>query len=378
MLLPTDSPSAARLPSRRRVLASGALGVLALAGLPGCGRIAVGGPEAYTPPPPGIDDLYRADLLDVLDRAIAGAEALAGSDGDSDSDDGAPDPSGATADGSTGPALPGVLSMLVAALPAQRAALLTGAEAERAATAGSDPASTSPPPPSDAPTDAAGLLAVLVELRLLAADAARQVSGSLARPVVAIAAHSAWSARRLHVAAAAGEVAPLRPAEEIVPSREVPTTDPATVGAEVDYHSTIERAQQEEWYVGYLYEVLAARTTDAGEREAGLAHSDRHRARAESLAAIAEEDGAPVVPRQAVYALPGGTLDDRMAAELPRMLAEGLLVDHAALVGAAPFDRRPLSILATMQEGELLATRTEEMPPLPGLEIEDPAPSDGG
>lgn len=338
----------------------------------------MGGPEPYTPPPPGIDDLYRADLLDVLDRAIAGAEALADPGSDSDPVDEAPDPPGASSDGPTGPALTGVLAMLVDALPAQRAALLTGAEAERAATAGSDPGATPSPPPPDAPTDTAGLVAVLVELRLLAADAARQVSGSLARPVVAIAAHSAWSARRLHVAAAAGDVPPLRPSEEIVPSRAVPTTDPPTVGAEVDYDSTIERAQQEEWYAGYLYEVLAARTTDDGEREADLAHSDRHRARAESLAAIAEEDGAPVVPRQAVYALPGGTLDDRMAAELPRMLAEGLLVDHAALVGAAPFDRRPLSILATMQEGELLAARTDEMPPLPGLEVEDPAPSDGG
>lgn len=372
MLLPTDSPPAARLPSRRTLLASGALGVLALAGLPGCGRIAVGGPEAYTPPPPGIDDLFRADLLRVLDHAIAGAKALA------DPTDGAIDPAGSPADTSTGTALHGVLAMLVAALPEQRAALLTGAEAEQAATARSDPAGTPAPPPSEAPTDAAELVAVLVELRVLAADAARQVSGSLARPITAIAAHSAWSARRLHVAAAAGDVPRLRPAEEIVPTREVPATDPPSVGAEVDYHSTIERAQQEEWYSGYLYEVLAARATDDGERDTDLALSDRHRARAESLAAIAEKDGAPVVPRQAVYALPGGTLDDRMSAELPRMLAEGLLVDHVALAGAAPFDRRPLSIIAAMQEGELLAALTDTMQPLPGLEIEDPAPSDGG
>lgn len=366
MLLPTDPLPAARLPSRRRVLASGALGVLALAGVPGCGRIALGGPADYTPPPPGIDDLYRTDLLAVLDRAIAGTQTLADS-----------------ADGSTGTELADVLAMLSAALPEQRSALLTGAEAEREETAASDPVASDPaasptPTPSDTPTDAAGLVAVLVELRELTADAARQVSGSLARPIAAIAAHAAWSARRLHDAAAAGDVPALRSSEEIVPSREVPATDPPSVGAEVDYHSTIEQAQQEEWYAGYLYEVLAARTTDDGERDADLARSDLHRARAESLAAIAEEDGAPVVPRQAVYALPGGTLDDRMAAELPRMLAEGLLVDHVALVGAAPFDRRPLSIVAAMQEGELLAPLTVAMQPLPGLEIEDPAPSDGG
>lgn len=375
MLLPTDPRPAVRLPSRRGVLSTGALGVLALAGLPGCGRIALGGPEAYTPPPPGIDDLFRADLLAVLNRAIAGADTLAEAAGEpSGPADDAADPGGPPTD----PVLSDVLAMLLSALPDQHAALLTGAEAEHAAEARSDPAGTPSPLPSDAPTDAAGLVAVLAELRDLAADAARQISGSLARPVAAIAAQTAWSVRRLHAAAAAGEVPALRPAAELVPSREVPATDPPSVGAEVDYHSTIERAQQEEWYAGYLHEVLAARTADDGERETDLALSDRHRARAEELASIAEEDGAPVVPRQAVYALPGGTLDDRMAAELPRMLAEGLLVDHVALAGAAPFDRRPLSIVAAMEEAEVLATRTDSMEPLPGLEIEDPAPSDGG
>ena len=114
MLLPTDSPLCCPTSLAAQGPGVGALGVLALAGLPGCGRIAVGGPEAYTPPPPGIDDLYRADLLDVLDRAIAGAEALAGSRRRLGlGRRGTSTPSGATADGSTGPALPGVLSMLV-------------------------------------------------------------------------------------------------------------------------------------------------------------------------------------------------------------------------------------------------------------------------
>ena len=351
---------------RRRLLRTSVLalaaGALGAGTLGGCGRIALGGPEEYTPPPPGIDDLYRRDLLALLERAIAGAEALTSTSSGGD------------------PALAADLTVLVAALPVQRRALLTGAEQEREVEASEDPdpEATTAPDPTDVPDDHAALLAVLVELRDLAADASRQVSGSLARATSALAAHSAWIALRLRTSSGTGEVPASPSAEDLVPRRDVPATDPPSIGAEEDYRSAIERAQQEEWYAGYLYEVLAARTTDDGEREAYLAHSDRHRARAESLAAIAEEDGAPVVPRQAVYALPGGTLDDRMAAELPRMLAEGLLVDHAALVGAAPFDRRPLSILATMQEGELLATRTDTLPPLPGLELEDPAPSDGG
>ena len=35
----------------------------ALLALAGCGQVELGGPAAYTPPPPGIDDIYRAELL---------------------------------------------------------------------------------------------------------------------------------------------------------------------------------------------------------------------------------------------------------------------------------------------------------------------------
>src|SRR5690606_26429705 len=65
---------------RRRLLRTSVLalaaGALGAGTLGGCGGIALGGPEEYTPPPPGIDDLYRRDLLALLERAIAGAEAL--------------------------------------------------------------------------------------------------------------------------------------------------------------------------------------------------------------------------------------------------------------------------------------------------------------
>ncbi|WP_304502086.1 DUF4439 domain-containing protein [Brachybacterium sp. FME24] len=367
MLPPDDHHPAARALTRRRVLrsgAAGALGLLTAATSSACGPIRLGGPETYTPPPPGIDDLYRIDLLAVLDRAVSGADALVEAVG---------------GDLSADPALSSALAVLVSALPAQRSALLTGAQAEREQAVATDPApdQTPSPAPADAPSDGAEMVAVLVELRDLATDAARQVSGSLARPVAAIAAHTAWSVRRFHLAAHTGEVPALRTAEQIEPSREIPTTDPPSVGAATDYHSTIERAQQEEWYAGYVHEVLAARTS-ADESELNLTLSERHRARAEALGALAEQDDAPVVPRQAVYALPGGTLDEQMAAELPTLLAQGLLVDHVALVGAAPFARRPLSIVAAMEEAEVLVGLAGGMQPLPSLEVEDPAVSDGG
>src|SRR5699024_6559978 len=133
-------------------------------------------------------------------------------------------------------------------------------EAEKEGAAEEDPApgQTSPPPAQDVPEDLPELLAVLVRLRDLGASAARQVSGSLARPVVAIAAHTAWAVRRL--GDGTGGAAPSPTAEELVPAREVPAADPPSIGAESDYHRTIERAQLEEWYAGYLREVLAARS----------------------------------------------------------------------------------------------------------------------
>jgi Domain of unknown function (DUF4439) len=357
---PDDRLRPARRIGRRGLLAAA---LLPLAALPGCGPIGLGQPEAYTPPPPGIDDLYRNDLLALLDRAIAGAEAIVAAAGGSSSD----------------PDLSTAVDALVTALPIQRDALLTGAQYEREQEASEDPSPdrTTAPPPEDAPRDAAGLVAVLIELRDLCADAARQVSGSLARPVAAIGAHTAFSARRFQLAADAGEITPLRPAEEIEPTREVPETDPPSIGAEADYHAMIEQAQQEEWYAGYVHEVLAARS-EGTDRDEHLALSERHRTRAGSLAAIAEEDGAPVVLRQAVYPLPGGVPDDRMAGELPTLLAQGLVVDHVALVGAAPFARRPLSIVAAMEEAEVLVGRAAGMDPLPSLEPDDPPAGDGG
>src|SRR5699024_2034879 len=167
------------------------------------------------------------------------------------------------------------------ALPVQRTALLTGAQRERELEAAEDPDPelASPPPPSDAPRELVALLAVLVELRDVGTMAARQISGSLARPVAAMAAHAHWSALRLQAAAGEGEVPAAASIEEIVPTREVPETDPPSIGAESDHHLAVETAQQQEWYAGYVHEVLAARTEDEAERSAHLESSTRHRTR---------------------------------------------------------------------------------------------------
>lgn len=341
--------------SRRSALraTAGALAVLATAG---CGSIALGGPEEYTPPPPGIDDIYRAELIPLLDRALAGTETVRDT----------AEPS------AVDPALSAALTALWAALPIQRTALLTGAQQEEEIDA-QDPARerSAPARLADAPADLSGLLATLVALRDLSTSAARQVSGSLARPVVAIGAHTAWIARRLEDAAELEVVSAPASSEEIVPVRDVPDTDPPSVGAQTDYFTTLEQAQQEEWYAGYLHEVLASRARDEA-REDHLGLVEVHRARAEELERFAEEDGARVIPRQAVYPLPGGTLDAQLTGQLPSLLATGLMIDHIALTGAAPFERRPLSIAAALAEAERLAPLVDRMDPLPSLEVEDP------
>lgn len=360
MSLLAPSPATAAAVPRRRVLraAVGALAVLATAG---CGRVALGGPEQYTPPPPGIDDLFRVDLITLVERALAGTEQVVQSR----------DPAAGE------PAVSAALTTLTTALPVQRTALLTGAQREKEIEAAEDPApgQTAPLPAADAPTDLAGLLRALVELRDLATSGARQVSGSLARPVVAIAAHTAWIARRLEDASGLSEVTAPATAEEVVPTREVPDTDPPSIGAQADYFTTVEQAQQEEWYAGYLHEVLASRA-EGDARAAHLGQVEVHRARAEELGRFAEEDGALVVPRQAVYAIPGGTLDAQLAGQLPTLLAQGLLIDHIALTGAAPFERRALPIAAALAEAERLAAFVDRMDPLPSLQVEDP-PVDG-
>lgn len=334
---------------RRALLAAGAVGALTLAG---CGRVRLGGPAEYTPPPPGIDDLYRSDLLAAMDLAIAGTEHVDGS-------------------GETGsPGLSAALTSLADALPTQRTALLTGAEAEkeREASENPDPDADASAPPADPPADVTELIAVLVELRDLAADAARQVSGSLARPVCAIGAHTTWIAHRLQAAAGQGDVPAGPSAQEIEPARPVPQTDPPSIGAESDFHLTIETAQEQEWYAGYVREVLASRTEE-GTRQSHLDAAEQHRDRAAELGGIAEAEGAPVVARQAAYSLPGGTMDEQTAGAMPTQLEHAVMVSHIALAGAAPFTHRSLSIAAAYGRAAVLGGLVDRLEPMPSLEV---------
>lgn len=337
--------------ARRSLLLAAGIGSLGVA--TGCARFPVrlGQPDAYTPPPPGIDDLYRVDLLDALARAIA----LAGS---------------ATEVRAAQAELP---DLLVDALQEQRGALLTGAEAEDETSAASARDPSSPTVMASdgggSPADAAALVASLVALRDLCVQAARQVSGSLSRPVTAIGAWTAWATARLVALLphAASALTPLPAPEDVVPTREVPETDPPSVGAQVDFHGTLETAQTDEWYAGYVYEVLAARS-GGSTREAHLAARDLHRSRAEQLASIAVEAGAPVPVRQAVYPLPSSFGDAAGIDAWPAQSGHDLLTTYLALVGAAPFAQRPLPIVVALAEATALAPHIGQLEALPSFD----------
>ncbi len=345
----TRSPDSPRspAPSRRSVLGWG-LGASAVLAVAGCGTVRVGQPAAYTPPPLGIDDLYRADLLDLLDRLLSATA-------------GGADPREEIA---------GRIRELHAALVEHRDALLTGAETQKE----QDASSASDDGGAQAqPVDAAALVDLLGQMIALGADACVQCSGSLARVVAAIVSHLQWAAGVLVLAAGeAALTAPAPPAEAaLVPSREVPTSDPPSVAATVDYEAALQEAQGDEWYAGYALEVMAARATDDATRAPLLDASGAHRDRARRLARIAQEDQLTGVPQEAVYPLPGGGLDEETLAELSAGIGQGLLEDWVAMVGAVPFAHRAFAVASALAEAHGLVGVVSAVPVLPSLSADD-------
>lgn len=341
-------PLRTRALGRRAVLGLGlaTCGTLALAA---CGPVRVGQPTAYTPPPLGIDDLYRADLLAQLDELLA---ATAGST----------DPRAEFA---------GQILALHSALLEHRDALLTGAQTQQEASAASD-GGTGEGTGAQA-TDPGALLEMLGGTVALGANACIQCSGSLSRVIAAIISHLQWAAGSVALATgAAGLAAPAAPAESaLTPSRQVPASDPPSVAATVDYEAALQEAQADEWYAGYVLEVLAARATDDATRTPLLDASASHRDRAQRLAQIAEEDSLTGVAQEAVYPLPGGGLDEDTLAALAAEISQGLLEDWVALVGAVPFARRAFAVATALAEAQNLVGQTSAVPVLPSLVADD-------
>lgn len=311
-----------------------------------CGPVRVGQPATYSPPPEGIDDLYRADLLKALAPVAAQAERLRGAAG----------PVGALG------------TQLHSACTAQHAALLTGAEAQRSADASAS-ASPSATASAGAP-DVPALVRSVQALLTLGTAACVQCSGSFARVVAAICAHQVWAATRAAHLAGGSVAAPTVPAAaSIRPTRTVPASDPPSVAAQVDYQNELTHTQGDEWYLGYVLEVLAARATDAAARKRLLSAAISHRARAEELARWAQAASITSAVRQPVYPLPHGGADASELAGLPSHIARSLLPDWVAMVGAVPFEHRAYCVSVALTEAQGLSTAVTSLPALPSLDV---------
>lgn len=333
--------------------------------LTGCGsqvgRLTVGQPAAYTPPPPGIDDLFRADVISLTARALGmcvqastRVQAL---------------------DDAPGANLKTFIAEAQVALRDHGKALRTGAEEEKA------DGSFAPEAPASAPPSLSAALTALVEvlstLRDTHAYGALQVSAPLARVMASAGAWSAYALARISALARAANTPQTTPAapteDQLVPQRKVPATDPPTEASREEFRSELASAAANEFYASYAFEVIAAHREGTA-RENASAAALVHGERGELYTRIGEDIGAAPVERKAGYPLPFSDPTAAQLADLQRTLVLTSLTDACALSAAAPFDQRARFVdvwLATGKEYGSIVAATASLPVLPGLQDTD-------
>jgi len=136
--------------------------------------------------------------------------------------------------------------------------------------------------------------------------------------------------RAQSLAAAGGDTLPEIDAPA---SAQVPDTLPDGVDADLVPLITAEDA------AGYVYEVLAARLTEA-ERVAARTRAAQHRDRAEAWARLAELDGTAQDPREIAYSLPDGILAEPTDTSGVHGLETDLATSYASLVAQVPPELR--------------------------------------
>lgn len=357
-----------RRPLLRGLLtAVGIAGVSALAG--GCvggRRIEVGSPASYTPPPPGIDELYRTDALARTTALLASLSAPGGAA--AFTVDGASDVSAALAD------LP---RQWAEDLGAHERALQTGAEAEASAAASDGGASTGSRSPAGESASAEGeaiepasLARALADLRDLYAFGAIQVSGTLARLFASAGSWCTWALSRLTRLASALGIdvqAPEAPAlGALIPTRDVPANDPPVATAASELTALLPRAQTAEWEAAYALEVVASRD-DSETRSRLVGWVGVHRERAEAYGEVASAVGLEPVRREAGYPLPS-PLDAARLTALTREVSFTSLTNAIALTYGAPFTHRAPFVAAWLTEAGNYAEIAAGFESLPGLE----------
>lgn len=335
----------------RRGFLAGILAAPLLASCTGPTRIAIGQRETYTPPPPGIDEIYRTELLTSV-TDLAGILETARPHED-------------------------FPSFLTSAIATHQRALRTGAEQEKIASAEANrtekggSAHESAAAGTQAPVERAMLDAArgLAALRDLYAHATIQVSGDFADLCAAGSAWTEWAALRLtrvaKAAAVAGVSAP-KPFTDMEPSREVPAIDPPEAAETHLIETPLERAQTDENFAAYALEVAATRVK-ADQREAYLKAANVHASRAETFGEVAEHLGLPLVAREAGYALPR-PLDAEGAANLRLKVTSRTLTNAVELAGLAPLSERAPFLTAALESAKALEALRETLPPFPGID----------
>lgn len=338
----------------RRGFLVAAITAPALAGCSGQRRIAIGEREAYTPPPPGIDEIYRTDLLQSV-TDFASNLAKTESRGD-------------------------FPSFLAAALTTHQRALRTGAEQEETASAeakessrttaaSAAPGSSSKMPAEKAMAESARSLAAL---RDLYAQAAIQVSGDFADLCASGAAWAEWAASRLAHRAHEAKIEGVSGPEQFTdaePSREVPKIDPPEPAEASLIEVPLQRAQEDENFAAYALEVAATRV-EKERRDSYVKAARSHAARAEEFGKVSERLGFEPVAREAGYALPR-PLDAKKAAEMRIDITSRSLANAVELVGLAPFGERAPFLFAALESAKSLEPLHERLAPFPGIDAGD-------
>ncbi len=335
----------------RRGFLSVALATPLLAGCSGPTRIALGGRETYTPPPPGIDEIYRTELLKaVTDLAASTAHA---------------EPKGDF------PAL------LTAPLEVHQKALRTGAEQEKTASAEVESSARSTAsamsgsrgvkvPAARAMVEASRNLA---SLRDLYAHAAIQVSGDFADLCASGAAWAELAAARLARRARAAGINDVRAPKgfsDAKPAREVPDIDPPEPADANLIKAPLQSAQTDENFAAYALEVAATRVAK-NHRDGYVKAANLHAERAEAFGEVAARLGFDPVAREAGYALPHPFSAEDAATMRVDVTARSL-ANAVELTGLAPFSERAPFLFAALESAKALEPLEEHIAPFPGID----------
>ena len=335
----------------RRGFLAGALAAPFLAGCSGPTRIAIGGRETYTPPPPGIDEIYRTELLEAV-TDLATNLAHAETHGD-------------------------FPAFLTGPLETHQRALRTGAEQEKVASAEAESSAHSTSPSESAVRGAKDPVTQamtktshdLAALRDLYAHAAIQVSGDFADLCASGAAWAEQSAIRLghraHAAGVNGVKAPEK-FSDLKPAREVPEIDPPEPATADLIATPLKDAQIDENFAAYALEVAATRV-EKSHRDAYVKAANTHAARAEAFAEVAEHLGLDPVAREAGYALPR-PLGAKDAAKMRVDVEAQSLANAVELAGLAPFTERAAFVRAALESARALEPLQERIAPYPGID----------